>query len=99
MAIVVPVDSTNESRNAFLIGTEWALIFNPLSLSDVNDKDIITINDSMAMLLLVSVIPLGKPPETMAATNANTIIVGLLVRVFQGFTSGRSRCPINWFRD
>ena len=43
--------------------------------------------------------PTGKPPVTMAVTNAKIIIAGLLVRIFQGFTPGRGRCPINWFRD
>ena len=81
------------------MGMEWSLSFKPLSRSEVSDSDIITMRDSMAMLLLVSHMPPGKPPVTMATTNANIIIAGLLARILRGFTPGRGRRPINWFRE
>jgi hypothetical protein len=33
--------------------------------------------------------PPGKPPVTMATTNAKIIIAGLLARILKGFTAGR----------
>jgi hypothetical protein len=83
------VESTKESRKAFLIGREWSFSFSPLSLSEVSDNDIMTNKDSMAMLLFVRAAPLGNPPVIMAVINANTITTGLLLRIRRTCTPGK----------
>ena len=79
-AMVTPVESTKESRNASRTAVRCAARRNPRSCMLHREKDIMAIRDSMATSLFIFGYASGNPPKSMAMTRARTIIMALLPR-------------------